>query len=105
LQRFVLSQKDGEEEFKYLSTLLDGYPEKQRGIYDRLVINFRKLNILIDYLSNHKLNSVKEKSLEKWLEIYYIRLYQKSPLDIAHYNSIKKKAKLINSLRKTTTLL
>jgi hypothetical protein len=103
IQRFVLGQKDAEAEFIYLSLLLDGYTEKLKN-NDRLVINFRKLNNLLDYLKNHKLYSVKEKSLEKWLEIYYIRVNQNSPLDIAHYNSIKKKASLINSLRKTILL-
>lgn len=103
IQRFVLSQKDAEPEFRYLSLLLNAYTEKLKN-NDRLVINFKKLNIMLEYLKNHKLYSVKEKSLEKWLEIYYIRVNQDSPLDIAHYNSIKTKASLINSLRKTIIL-
>jgi len=103
IQRFVLGQKDAQEEFVYLSILLNGYTEKLKN-HDRLVINFLKLDILINYLNNHKLYSIKEKSLIKWLNIYYIRLNQNSPLDIAHYNTIKKKASLINSLRKSIKL-
>jgi hypothetical protein len=64
IQRFVLAQKDAEAEFMYLSLLLNGYTEKLKK-NDRLVINFNKLNILIGYLNDHKLHSVKEKSLEK----------------------------------------
>lgn len=106
IQRFVLGQKDAEPEFMYLSLLLNGYTEKLKN-NDRLVINFKKLNIILEYLKKHKLYSVKEKSLEKWLEIYYIRVNIDSPSqmgDIAHYNLIKKKASLINSLRKTIIL-
>lgn len=103
IQRFVLVEKDAEVEFMYLSLLLNGYTEKLKN-NDRLVINFENLNIILEYLKNHKLYSVKEKSLEKWLEIYYIRVNQDSPLDIVQYNSIKTKASLIKSLRKTIIL-
>nr|YP_010710810.1 hypothetical protein P2Z26_mgp06 [Gonatophragmium mori]WCZ71174.1 hypothetical protein [Gonatophragmium mori] len=103
IQRFVLGQKYAETEFIYLSFLLNGYTEKLKG-NDRLVINFKKLNVLIQYLKYHKLISIKEKSLEKWLEIYDIRINQKSPLDKEHYNLVKTKASLINSLRKTIKL-
>lgn len=103
IQRFVLSQKDAERDFIYLSLLLKGYTEKYKN-NDRLVINYSKLNTIIEYLNNHKLYSVKEKSLEKWLEIYSIRVNIKSPLDRARALEIKKKASLINSLRKTIIL-
>ena len=103
IQRFVLGQKDAEQEFKFLSLLLNGYTEKLKN-NDRLVINFSNLNILLAYLNNHKLYSTKEKSLEKWLEIYNIRISNKNPLNSEFYNTIKKKASLINSLRKTTNL-
>lgn len=97
-QRFVLGQKDAELEFLYISKLINGYTEKNK-IYDRVVVNYSKMNTVIDYLSSHKLISVKAKSLEKWLEIYRIRK-NKVVLNENDYKLLKKKASLINSLRK-----
>jgi len=59
-----LGQKDAELEFLYISKLINGYTEKDK-IYNRVVVNYSKMNTVIDYLSSHKLISVKAKSLEK----------------------------------------
>jgi hypothetical protein len=98
IQRIVIGQKDAELEFKYLSNLLNGYTEKLKG-HDRLVINYLNLSGIISYLNNHKLYSIKAKSYDKWLEIYNIRK-NRNNLDNIDYIFIKKKASLINSLRK-----
>lgn len=98
VQRLVLAQKDAELEFLYISKLINGYTEKNK-IYDRVVVNYSRLNTIIDYLSSHKLISVKAKSLEKWMEIYRIRK-NKTVLNENDIKLLKKKASLINSLRK-----
>jgi hypothetical protein len=64
IQRFVIEQKDAELEFNLLSKLINGYTEKLRG-NDRIVINYLKLDVLIEYLNTFKLNSVKAESFEK----------------------------------------
>jgi hypothetical protein len=65
IQRFVLGQQYATSEFAYLSILLNGYCDKEINNNCRLVINFLNLPILIEYLTNHKLASVKTKSFEK----------------------------------------
>ena len=62
-------------------------------------MNFFALDIIIDYLSRYKLHSVKAESLEKWLEIYDYRK-NKPSTEIVDYDQLKKKASLINQLRK-----
>ena len=96
IQRFVLGQKDAELEFVFLSKLINGYTEKLKG-NDRLVINYLKLDILIEYLNIFKLKSAKAESFEKWMEIYK---YSKNKPDseIINYNELKKKASFINLL-------
>lgn len=101
-QRIVLGQKDAEQEFNYLSNMLDGYTEKLKG-HDRLVINYSNSNKILQYLSHHSLYSVKAKSHSKWLEIYNIRKNKKF-LDQFDFVSIKKKASLINCMRKITSV-
>jgi len=96
VQRFVLGQKEAELEFIYLSKLINGYTEKLKG-NDRIVINYLKLDLLVEYLSIYKLNSAKADSLKKWMEIYNYRR-NKSPSEIIDYNEIKKKASFINLL-------
>ena len=98
VQRFSLTQKDAELEFLYLKGLLKGNYEIYKT-YSRVVVNFFALDIIIDYLSKYKLHSVKAKSLEKWLEIYEYRKNKPSSEKI-DYNVLKKKASLINQLRK-----
>lgn len=101
MQPMVLSQKDAESEFIYLSKLIGGYTEKLKG-HDRLVINFSKLGTIIDYLSSHKLFSVKAESFVKWLDIYYF-LNNTSVINILEYKELKRKASLINNIRKIKT--
>jgi hypothetical protein len=96
IQRFVLGQKNAEEEFIFISNLINGYTEKLKG-YDRIVINYLKLDILIRYLNEFNLNSVKAESFDKWMEIYNYRK-KKSASEIIDYNELKKKASLINLL-------
>jgi len=96
VQRFVLGQKDAEPEFIYLSGLIDGYTEKLKG-YDRIVVNYLKLDILIKYLNTFKLNTAKAQSYEKWIEIYDYRK-NKPASEIINYSEIKKKASFINLL-------
>ncbi len=98
VQRFVLGQKDAELEFLYLSKLVKGYTEKLKG-HDRLVVNYLKLDILIEYLNTHKLYSIKAKSFEKWMEIYNYRKNKPASEQI-DYIQLKKNASLINLLRK-----
>ena len=98
IQRIVVGQKDAEIEFNYLSNMLTGYTEKLKG-HDRLVINYSNLSKIIFYLNDHKLYSTKSKSYQKWIEIYDIRK-NRNTLDPIDYKLIKKKASLINSIRK-----
>jgi hypothetical protein len=98
IQRFVLGQKNAESEFIYLSELIDGYTEKLKQ-HDRLVVNYLNLNILIEYLNRHKLYSTKYKSFDKWMEIYNFRC-NKEKCELIDYGLLKKKASLINQLRK-----
>lgn len=67
-----MAQKDAELEFSYLSQLIQGNLEKYKS-YDRVVVNYLKLDTIIEYFSRHKLYSIKAKSLEKWLQIYQYR--------------------------------
>lgn len=101
IQRIVIGQKDAELEFNYLSNLLNGYTEKLKG-HNRLVINYSNLSRIICYLNNHKLYSIKAKSYDKWLDIYNMRK-NRNKLEKIDYVFIKKKASLINSLRKILT--
>jgi hypothetical protein len=98
IQRIVVGQKDAEIEFNYLSNMLTGYTEKLKG-HNRLVINYSNLSKIIFYLNDHKLYSSKSKSYQKWIEIYDIRK-NRNTLDPIDYKFIKKKASLINSIRK-----
>ena len=96
--RFSIAQKNAEPEFFYLKELLKGNYELRKN-YSRIVVNFYALDIIKDYLSRYKLHSVKAESLEKWLEIYDYRK-NKSSIEIVDYVQLKKKASLINQLRK-----
>jgi LAGLIDADG endonuclease len=98
MQRIVIEQKDSEQEFLYISNLIQGYTEK-RIRYDRIVVNYLKCNIIIDYLMKFKLRSTKFKSFEKWMEIYVLRKNKKkgTKIDIDY---VKKEAKFINKTRK-----
>jgi hypothetical protein len=83
-------------EFIFLSKLINGYTEKLKN-HDRLVINYLKLDILIEYLNKFNLNSEKAKSFKKWMEIYEYRK-NKPTLEKINYNELKKKASFINLL-------
>jgi hypothetical protein len=98
VQRFALVQKDAKSEFLFLRELLKGNYEIRRD-FSRIVVNFYALDIIIDYLTKYKLYSVKTESLVKWLEIYEYRKNKPSSEKV-DYNLLKKKASLINQLRK-----
>ena len=97
IQRFALGQKDAESEFLYISKLINGNLEKIKN-FDRVVVNYFKLDIIIEYLSRHKLYSLKAKSLEKWMKIYNYRK-NKTAIEKVDYVQLKKDASLINRLR------
>jgi LAGLIDADG endonuclease/Proton-conducting membrane transporter len=97
-QRIVIGQKHAELEFVHLSKLINGYTEVLKK-NDRIVVNYLKLDTIIQYLNVHKLRSIKAKSFEKWMEIYYFRKSKKH-LTLIDVEIIKNKAKLINQLRK-----
>ena len=98
VQRFSLVQKDTKPEFLFLSELLKGNYEMRKD-FSRIVINFYNLDTIINYLTKYKLYSVKAKSLEKWLEIYEYRKNKPSSEKV-DYSLLKKKASLINQLKK-----
>jgi hypothetical protein len=98
VQRFSITQKDAEPEFLYLKELLKGNYELRNG-NSRVVVNFYALDTIIEYLTGYKLHSVKAESLEKWLEISDYRK-NKSSIEKVDYVQLKKKASLINQLRK-----
>lgn len=102
MQRMVISQKNAESEFAYISKLIQGYTEKLK-IYDRIVVNYLKLDIIIQYLNIHKLRSNKEKAFYNWMEIYNFRKSKKR-MTLKDVINIKNKAKLINKLRKIVNL-
>jgi hypothetical protein len=64
IQRFVLAQKDAESEFIFISKLINGYTEKLKG-HDRIVINYLKLDLLIEYLTIFELRTAKAQSFAK----------------------------------------
>lgn len=68
IQRLVISQKDGNLEFIYLSKLIEGYTEKLK-MNDRIIVNYLKLDTIIHYLNVHKLRSIKVKAFENWMEV------------------------------------
>jgi len=55
-----MAQKDAELEFSYLSQLIQGNLEKYKS-YDRVVVNYLKLDTIIEYFSR-QLYSIKAKS-------------------------------------------
>jgi len=100
IQRIVISQNEAEEEFSYLSGLLGGYPEKGKlNKNDRIIVNYLKLSIVINYLNKNKLRTIKAKSFDKWVEIYNYRKSIKK-LNEEDIKFVKIKASLINTLRK-----
>jgi len=98
IQRFVLGQVNAKDEFIFLSKLLEGYYEEYKD-QNRVVINYLKTDLLISYLNSYKLRSIKKKSFENWMEIYLYRKNNKNFTEL-DYKLLKKKASLINQLRK-----
>lgn len=87
-QRLIISQKEAELEFVFLSKLINGYTEKLK-MHDRIVVNYSNTEILISYLNAHKLRSLKAKAFEKWMEIYNFRKSKKE-MTLKDFEYIKK---------------
>lgn len=101
-QRFVLGQTDAKEEFVFLTELIGGYHEEgKKENISRVIVNYSKAELLISYLNIYKLRSNKGKSFDNWMAIYF---YRKSNVNELDYKFLKKKANLINQLRKVIHL-
>jgi hypothetical protein len=89
---------------KYLTELIGGIFYKDNKEMCRVHLAYSKCDSLIEYLSRHKLYSIKSLSFSKWKEIYDYR--KNKPSDIKHdYPILKKKASLINQIRKVACLV
>jgi hypothetical protein len=103
-QKFILVQKAADLEMKYLTELIGGIFYKDNKEMCRVHLAYSKCDSLIEYLSRHKLYSIKSLSFSKWKEIYDYR--KNKPSDIKHdYPILKKKASLINQIRKVACLV
>ena len=77
--------------------MIDGYEEIGKGDMNRVVVNYRKAEKLLSYLERNELRSVKGISLKRCKEIYDIRKRGEKNVE---WGEIKKKAKLINNMRR-----
>lgn len=94
--RYVISQKNDIEFSQYLAGLLNGYITYIKS-YDgyNTVVNYSKLNIIINYIKSYPLKTKKHVSYLRWLKVYQL------VKDKRHHNSegiekIKSLIKLIN---------
>lgn len=102
-QKFNLVQKTADLEMNYLSSLIGGIYYKEKNNMSRVHLAYSKCDSLVEYLSRHKLYSIKSISFEKWKEIYDYR--KNKPSDVKYdYPFLKKKVSLINQLRKVPIL-
>lgn len=102
-QKFNLVQKAADLEMNYLSSLIGGIHYKEDKQMSRVHLAYSNCDSLIEYLSRHKLYSIKSTSFEKWKEIYDYR--KNKPSNVKHdYPFLKKKVSLINQLRKVPFL-
>lgn len=104
-QKFILVQKAADLEMNYLSSLIGGIYYKEKNEMSRVYIVSSKCDSLIEYLSRHKLYSMKLIAFEKWKEIYEYRKTTTLSSDLKYdYPFLKKKSSLINSIRKVPLL-
>jgi hypothetical protein len=73
----MLGQKDAYVELNIISKLLNGYVEPGKN-WDRIVINYLNLDLILTYLTSFPLKTVKFKSYERWVEIYNYRKSNKN---------------------------
>ena len=65
-QKFNLVQKAADLEMNYLSSLIGGIYYKEDKQMSRVHLAYSNCDSLIEYLSRHKLYSIKSVSFEKW---------------------------------------
>ncbi|EUC27597.1 hypothetical protein COCVIDRAFT_43288 [Bipolaris victoriae FI3] len=94
--RYVISQKDDVEFSKLLANLIDGYVTHIKS-YDgyNTVVNFGKLNKILNYLHNYPLKTKKHVSYLRWLKVYHL-VKDKKHLTESGIEIIKDKIKFIN---------
>ena len=95
--RYVISQKDDVEFSKLLANLIDGYVTHIKN-YDgyNTVVNFGKLNKILNYLHNYPLKTKKHVSYLRWLKVYHL-VKDKKHLTESGIEIIKDKIKFINN--------
>ena len=72
----------------YLSSLIGGIYYKEDKQMSRVHLAYSNCDSLIEYLSRHKLYSIKSVSFEKWKEIYDYR--KNKPSDVKYDYPLKK---------------
>jgi Proton-conducting membrane transporter/NADH-Ubiquinone oxidoreductase (complex I), chain 5 N-terminus/LAGLIDADG endonuclease len=71
--RYVISQKDDKEFSQCAALLLNGYITHVKSYNGyNTVVNFGKLNIILNYLTKFPLKTKKLISFNRWLRIYYL---------------------------------
>ena len=114
IQRFILGQKGANEELRVIAKLLGGKMDGNEDSMMRVVVSYRDAGGVLEYLERFELRSVKKIALRRWKEIYEIRekVLNKQSLNTGYYarereekiKEIKKKAKMVNNLRKVEEL-
>lgn len=96
--RYIISQKDDKKFSQELALLINGYIThiKSYNGYNT-VVNFSKLNKILNYLNKYPLKTKKHVSYLRWLEIYDL-VKTKKHITEAGLTKIKKLVKLINKI-------
>lgn len=97
LFRYVIGQQNAKSELIYIASLIKGNVEKGSNC-DRVVVNYLKTNLIINYLNQYPLKTIKAESFKKWLEIHDL-MKNKKHLNLEGLTIIKEKAIQINSSR------
>ena len=94
--RYIISQKDDKEFSQELAILINGYIThiKSYNGYNT-VVNFSKLNKILNYLNNYPLKTKKHMSYLRWLKVYDL-VKNKNHLTTEGLNTIKVLVKTIN---------
>ena len=94
--RYIISQKDDIEFSKQAAILLNGYVTHVKSYNGyNTVVNFGKLNIILNYLHNYPLKTKKLISYKKWLKVYSL-VKQKQHFTIQGLDKIIFLSKQIN---------
>lgn len=71
--RYIISQKDDIVFSKQAAILLNGYITHVKSYNGyNTVVNFGKLNVILNYLHNYPLKTKKLISYKKWLKVHYL---------------------------------